>query len=73
MTKQKTAQAMLATRTMSELLTCWALTEVAEMTPELPTVRGWIMDELQRRDPEAYDRWMDDENPDAQPDTYFRR
>ena len=73
MTKQKTAQTMLATRTMNELLTCWALTEVAEMTPELATVRGWLLDEFKRRDPEAYERWMDDILDDAQPDAYFRR
>ena len=23
------------------------------------TVRGWLMDELEKRNPEAYERWLD--------------
>ena len=30
--------------------------------PEIPTVRGWIMDELESRNPEAFDKWLDSEN-----------
>lgn len=25
---------------------------------EIPTVRGWIMDELERRNPAAFEAWM---------------
>ena len=25
----------------------------------IPTVRGWLMDELEARNPEAFDAWMD--------------
>lgn len=25
----------------------------------ISTVRGWIMDELKKRDPEAFDRWIE--------------
>jgi len=25
---------------------------------EMPTVRGWMMDELERRNPEAFEAWM---------------
>ena len=33
--------------------------------PQLPTVRGWIMDEIQRRDPEGYEAWiMQDDYPE---------
>ena len=28
----------------------------------MPTVRGWIMDELKRRDPEGYDAWISQED-----------
>ena len=27
--------------------------------PYMPTVRGWIMDELEARDPEAFEAWLD--------------
>ena len=30
----------------------------------LPTVRGWLMDEIERRDPEGYEAWMDSELDD---------
>jgi len=33
--------------------------------PELPTVRGWIMDEIERRDPEGFERWLDSDASDA--------
>ena len=26
--------------------------------PQVPTIRGWIMDELEKRDPVAYDEWL---------------
>lgn len=33
--------------------------------PEIPAVRGWIMDELEKRDPEAFDSWIgQDESED---------
>lgn len=36
--------------------------------PNLPTVRGWIMDEIERRDPEGFERWIDsDLDDDALP------
>lgn len=44
---------------MERLLDLWDITETAPFTPELPTVRGWIMEELRRRNPEAYAAWQD--------------
>ena len=40
------------------------------MTLELSVVRGWIMDELERRDKAAFDAWADDDDPDASPRSY---
>ena len=68
---EKNARARLAARTTVQLLTDWDLTEVLPMTPELPVVRGWIMDEFKRRDSKAYDAWLDDDDPDASPRSYF--
>lgn len=49
----------IKTASTQALLDLWDATEGAPYTPELPTVRGWIMDELQRRDPAAYAAWQD--------------
>jgi hypothetical protein len=32
--------------------------EAGHPDSNLYTVRGWLMDELERRDPEAFDRWL---------------
>ena len=72
MTKQEmTARNRLASRTTAQLVLDWELTESMPMTPELPTVRGWIMDEFKRRDAEAYEAWCDDEDLDASPRKYY--
>ena len=32
--------------------------------PNLTTVRGWLMDEIERRNPEAFERWLDSDTDD---------
>ena len=68
---EMTARSRLASRTTEQLILDWELTEALPMTPELPTVRGWIMDEFKRRNPAAYDAWCDDEDLDASPRKYY--
>ena len=65
------AASMMARQSTKNLLIQWALTESMPMSEELPIVRGWIADELKRRDPDAYDAWLEDDDPDAQPNKYF--
>ena len=55
------AAANLATRTLAQLLTDWETTERMTYSAELAITRGWIMDELERRDPEAFARWIDND------------
>lgn len=65
MTKQeadKKVAAMLATQTMDKLLSMWEKTSSIN-EPETPTVRGWLMDEFYRRNPEGFDRWIDSLDP----------
>lgn len=64
------AKRMLARRTMAQLVADWELTERLPYTPELPVTRGWLMDEFERRDPEAYDAWL--EAYDASPREFFK-
>lgn len=56
------ARAAMATRTMEQLLCCWDLTEVMPLSQEVATTRGWLMEEFERRDPAAFDRWMDNDD-----------
>ena len=65
------ARNRLASRTTAQLILDWELTEALPMTPELPIVRGWIMDEFERRDQKAFDAWSEDKDPDASPRKYF--
>ena len=65
MTKTTTAERMA--RKMIESRTTESLCEMFEATNntsgekimEEAMVRGWIMDELQKRNADAFDRWMD--------------
>lgn len=70
--KQATEKAkrMLAKRTMAQLIADWELTERLPYTIELNLTRGWLMDEFERRDPEAYDAWI--EAYDASPRDFFK-
>lgn len=31
---------------------------------QVATVRGWLMDEIEKRYPEAFDKWLDSEDPE---------
>lgn len=78
-TAEMKARRLIAARTTAQLIADYEATdaaaeaapEAAPVTVEPAMVTGWILDELQKRDPEAYDAWMDDENPYASPRTYF--
>ena len=58
MTAVEKAQALLAAQTTQDLILQFELTETVESS-EVYTVRGWIMDELEKRNPEAFDKWID--------------
>ena len=49
----------LNTFSTAKLVELFALTNSMPMTAETPTVRGWIMDALEARNPEAFDKWLD--------------
>jgi hypothetical protein len=54
-------RASLAPQTMEQLLHSWELTEAMPLTQAVATTRGWLMEEFERRDPAAFDRWMDND------------
>lgn len=64
MTKQEQeAREMLSNATLGDLLDEWELTSNIN-DPEIATVRGWLMDELESRNPEAFNKWLDQDAPE---------
>ena len=55
------AEALLRSRTTSQLVLDFLAT-TNNWDPEIPTVRGWIMDELERRNPEAMEAWLESDD-----------
>lgn len=55
---EEIARAAVASLTTEEIIKQFELTELAN-APETSIVRGWYMDELEKRDPEAFDEWLD--------------
>ena len=50
---------MMKARTTEQLLNDWAEADSKQITVELSMVRGWIMDELEARNPAAFEKWLD--------------
>lgn len=63
MTKQ---QALITSRTNAQLVQDWVAIETLKMSKEVAMVRGWLMDEIEKRFPVEFDKWMencmDDDN-----------
>lgn len=57
MTPQHKLQTLMSAMSTASLLDAWEATN-ADNREDIPTVRGWIMDELERRAPVAFEAWM---------------
>lgn len=52
-------RAQIASRSTEQLCYDFAVTEAMDITdPAVPMVRGWLMDELEQRDADAFDAWV---------------
>lgn len=60
--QEKHAREILSNETLGNLLDEWELTTNIR-TAECAMVRGWLMDELESRNPEAFDKWLDQDAP----------
>lgn len=60
---EKKARAMLSRLSTERLIKEFDMTEDMPASFELSMVRGWIMDELEKRDPTVYDKWLDMDYP----------
>lgn len=58
MTATEKAQVLLSKQSTKDLITQFELTETVTDS-HVYIVRGWIMDELEKRNPEAFDKWVD--------------
>lgn len=56
--QEKKAREMISNLTLPQLLDEWELT-TNNNSPEIATVRGWLMDELESRNPEGFNAWLD--------------
>lgn len=57
---EQQAREKVAGRTLEQLIGDFEYTEEVRRSNALFTVRGWILDELERRDGEAFERWLDE-------------
>ena len=71
-TMQSTIPARVKTASTRQLLELWDLTESMKRSPELPVVRGWLMDELETRDPAGFNAWMESDDPNAGPKDFIK-
>jgi hypothetical protein len=56
--------------TVHDLVTMFETTSQMN-SEEIPTVRGWIMDELEARDAAAFDKWLNTIPTVDSPRTFF--
>ena len=55
---EKNARAMLSRLSTEQLIKEFDMTEDIPISLELSMVRGWIMNELEKRNPEAFDKCL---------------
>lgn len=56
-TAEARAKAMIKAKTTRQLIDTFVLTH-NNNDPNIYTVRGWLMDELESRNPEAFEAWL---------------
>lgn len=61
---ERNARRILENAQLAELLEEWEMTATWK-SPEVATVRGWIMDELEKRNPEAFNAWLESDAKDT--------
>lgn len=61
--QEKHTREILSNSTLGDLLDEWELTTNIH-TVECAMVRGWLMDELESRNPEAFNAWLDLDAPE---------
>lgn len=55
---EKKAREIISKQPLEALLDQWELTSIMN-DKNIPTVRGWLMEEFENRNPEAFNNWLD--------------
>ena len=65
------AAALIKAMTTRQLIDTFIVSDTND-DPNVYTVRGWIMDELERRNPEAFDAWLESDDSMAGSETLYK-
>ena len=57
--KIQKAKEITQAQTTETLIESFEMTSDMKISAEVAMTRGWIMDELDKRNPEAFEKWMD--------------
>ena len=68
--QEKKARELISNQTLSDLLDEWELTTNND-DPNIAIVRGWLMDEFEERNPQAFEKWLDENAKDEDLRNYF--
>lgn len=60
---EKIAMVNLEDRTLQQLVDMFEETTIIN-EEEICSVRGWLMDEIEKRNPKGFDKWLDLEEPE---------
>lgn len=72
------ARKMIAARTTEQLIKDWELLELKFINqrntigPEVFVARGWLLDEFEARDYDAFVAWMEDEDYESSPRKFYK-
>ena len=47
---------------LEDLIQTWEVLDTKKIDAGVRTTRGWVMDELEARNKQAFDRWIDSDN-----------
>ena len=71
MKKEQTIIKSLKAMSLGKLIELWNELDKKEMTVEVGKVRGWLMDALEAKNPEAFDNWIENCHINDRVESYF--
>jgi hypothetical protein len=63
MTTLERAKCVIKITPTDNLLDMWEMT-TGKRDPNIPMVRGWLMDEFEKRFPRAFEAWLNEDAPE---------
>lgn len=62
--ESRPAPAVVHKAPMKSLLNMWEITREVGPSEDNSVIRGWLMDEIELRDPVGFNAWLDQDDPD---------